>query len=95
MASDKEDDWTVEVDHGQADCRELTCTRCGRETRLPDGYDPTPYCNNCAQTLVDHLKESLREAVAEIEEHNGDYHHQTSKEKIDRWKSLSAVPLSS
>jgi hypothetical protein len=36
------------------------------------------------------LVTSLRDAIAEIEEHHREYHHQTPPEKLSLWKSLTA-----
>jgi hypothetical protein len=35
------------------------------------------------------LVTSLRDAVAEIEEHHREYHHQTPPEKLKLWKVLT------
>lgn len=47
--------------------------------------------HNAACIERNDAKEALRQAIAEIEEHNSEYHHITSKETIDKFKELANV----
>jgi PHP family Zn ribbon phosphoesterase len=43
---------------------DVICARCDRAFFLRDGYEPTKYCDECAQELVEELEQQLAELQA-------------------------------
>jgi hypothetical protein len=46
---------------------ETTCKNCGACYALRDGYEQTPYCDECAHNLVESMQQEIEALKAEVE----------------------------
>ena len=59
----------LQIEDCEADPNEPPdCVRCGSSMHVPNGFDPTPECDSCAQQLL----AAARELLATIEREGGE-----------------------
>lgn len=46
---------------------EMTCAKCGATVDLEPGLDPTDYCHDCAQVLVEKMEAAIRKHLPALE----------------------------